>query len=219
MAEGVRIHRVRVTEGLVRGGSLSPRELAEAARFRFQADRDRFVAGRGATRWLLGQALGVAPGELAFGEGAYGKPFVRGSERAIRFNRSHSGDWVLIAISEGCEVGIDVEFARRDIDVLDLGHTVLTASELEALRALQGEARRAAFFRVWTRKEAALKAWGVGLHLEPRELEVGVGEEGRRVVQWPGAGDAGGALKPALTELTIEDVEVDAAHAGAVAWG
>lgn len=161
------------------------------------------------------------PGALEFGEGAHGKPFVRGSEREVRFNRSHSGDWVLIAISEEREVGIDVELARRDIDVLELGRTVLTSSELGALRALHDEARRAAFFRVWTRKEAALKAWGVGLHLEPREVEVGVGEEGRRLVQWPrgGGGGAAGALKPALTELTIEDVEVDATHAGAVAWG
>jgi 4'-phosphopantetheinyl transferase len=208
MHEAVRIHRIRVSDGLAHAALLSQDELARAGRFRFQADRDRFIAGRGATRWLVGRALGMAPADLSFGEGPHGKPFVRGAA-GFSFNRSHSGDWVLVALGDDREVGIDVEYARPDIDVLELGGSVLSAGELSALAALRDAAQRAAFYQVWARKEAVLKAWGVGLYLEPRDLDVGVAGASRRIVPARGA---------AHEALTVEDVEVDATHTGAVAW-
>jgi len=208
MSGPVQVHHIRVTDGLAHASLLSADELTQAARFHFQVDRDRFTAGRGATRWLLGRALGAAPGELTFAEGTHGKPFVVGATN-LHFNRSHSGDWVLIGLATDREVGIDVELVRADIDVLDLGRTVLTAGELAVLAALTGDERRAAFFRVWTRKEAVLKAWGVGLSLDPREVHVGADAEKSRVARGP---------NDSLPVLSVEDLWVDPGHAGAVAW-
>jgi len=202
-----RAHSIRVVDGLVWMPLLSDEERGRARRFRFQADVDRFVAARGALRHHLGAALAVDPHTLSFDTGPFGKPYVIGQEH-MQFNVSHSGDWVLIAISRRGPVGVDVELARPDLNVLELGATVFTNGELVALSVLAAHAARSAFFRLWTRKEAALKAWGVGLSLDPRSIQVGIDEAPTRVVRAPFA-----AFPPA----TVSDIAVDAMHSAAVA--
>ncbi len=201
------LHRARVPEALEHGALLDAAERTRAARFRFQEDRDRFVAAHGLARSVLGRALGSDPRRLAFGEGAHGKPFLLGGA-TLRFNLSHSGDWVAVALCEAHDVGVDVELARPHLDVLSLARSVFTEAERDALGALDAAGRLSAFYRLWARKEAAMKAWGVGLSLDPRSVHVGVDEAPVRVVDAPGA-----AFEPAI----VEDVAIDDRHAGAVA--
>ncbi len=201
----VQAHKIRVVDGLAWAAHLSSDEHSKAARFRFKADADRFMAARGAVRELVGRALDLDPASLRFDAGAHGKPFLAGGG-ALRFNVSHSGAWVLVALVEGTEVGIDIELARSDFDVLELGSTVFTDAEVADLTALSGAARRAAFFRLWTRKEAALKAWGTGFSLDPRRVHAGVDSAPTRVIAAPDA-----MYPPA----TVQDFFVDDSHAGA----
>ena len=205
MAPHVRAHKIRVVDGLAWATLLSADEQAKAARFRFQADTDRFVAGRGAVRELVGRALDADPRGLRFGEGRFGKPFVVDGG-SLRFNVSHSGAWVLIALVDDVEVGIDVELSRPDFDVMEVGATVFSERELASLTKLSASAAREAFFRLWTRKEAALKAWGTGFSLDPRRVHAGTDSAPVRIVEAPDR-----AFFPA----TVEDMIVDQSHAGA----
>jgi len=201
------VHKVRVEDGLTWQAFLSEAERARADQFRWRADRDRFVAGRGAMRWYVGQAIGSDPAELSFGEGPFGKPFVLG-KRHVHFNVSHSGDWVLIVLAKDEEVGVDVELAQADLDFMEVAPSVFTAAETSTLLALPADLGRTAFYRLWARKEAVLKAWGVGLSLDARAVHVGLDAAARTVV------DAVGDYPPAM----VEDVAVDLTHVGAVAW-
>jgi 4'-phosphopantetheinyl transferase len=70
------------------------------------------------------------------------------------------------------EVGVDVEEHRAAVDVEGLAPRLCAPPELEALRALAPAARRVAFFELWTRKEALLKAVGCGLGLPLPEVEL-----------------------------------------------
>lgn len=194
---------------------LSDAELARAARFRFEIDRQRHIVGVGALRAFLATALGRDPRALRFTQGEHGKPQLDGADAlaangTLEANVAHSGAWVLVALCERGEIGVDVE-AHREVDVEELAREVYTASEQSALHELAGDAERArsAFFRTWARKEAALKAWGTGLSLAARTVEVGLDEAPSRLVR----GAAHGHV-----DVFVEDLLLDDDHAAAVAY-
>lgn len=136
---------------------LAPEEQARAARFRFDRDRNHYVACRTALRLLLADALGMSPESIPFTYGPKGKP-----ESALPFNVSHSGGLALIALGGSAPLGVDIEQVRTDLEPLSLGRTVYTEAELAALAALPKTAQHDAFFEAWTRKEAIIKAEGGG---------------------------------------------------------
>lgn len=153
--------------------ALSASERAAAARFRFPRDRTRATASRAGLRRLLGGYLGVPPGSLVFAVGAEGKPRLAGAG-AVCFNLSHSGIYAAAAVSRGREVGIDVEKIRPDASGRDIAARFFSGEEQVWLDATPGVE---AFFRLWTAKEAVLKAMGTGLSTGLRRLSVRPGED------------------------------------------
>lgn len=130
--------------------SLSDDERARAARFRFDEHRRRWIAAHVALR----EILSTYTDDVQFVLGEHGKPSL--ANGAVHFNLSHSGDLAVVAVSDG-EIGVDVEQIRDDFDY----------------ESIAPAPSREAFFRAWTRKEARLKATGVGLGAsEPEELWV-----------------------------------------------
>lgn len=152
---------------------LSVDERARAGKFRFQPDRDRFTATRGCLRLLLGHYLGVSPETVQFCYGPQGKPALQfPAAAALSFNVSHSHDWALIALGQGQPVGIDLEHVRLDYDWQAVGGLALTPRERAMLATLPPEAQNAVFFKLWTGKEAYVKATGQGLSSPFNQLEV-----------------------------------------------
>jgi 4'-phosphopantetheinyl transferase len=155
--------------------SLSPDERDRAARFHFERDRVRFTVARGVLRALLGRYLHLPAPALAFDYGAHGKPALAAAAVAraawespgaeVRFNVSHSAGVALCAVTRGRDVGVDVEGLRADFATDEIAERFFSPAERAALRALPAEARCAAFFACWTRKEAYIKARGLGLSL------------------------------------------------------
>lgn len=181
---------------------LSPEERARYERFRQDIDRNRFLAGCAMVRLFLGNRLGVESGTIAIDRtcprcGAdHGKPRLPGS--GWHYSISHSGDFIAVAFSAGGEVGIDVELdgVHRSRDVWQ---AVLSPGELRVLDAVDATGRDRAFLRYWTRKEAALKATGRGLTVEPRLLEVSSPDEAPAVRAWPS--ELADVAEPSLSDL------------------
>ena len=142
---------------------LADDERDRAGRFVFPRDRDRYVAGRGRLRAILGGYLGLGPGEVRFAYGPRGKPALVRSGDRLRFNLAHAQGLALLAIAEGREVGIDLEQVRPLPDADALAGRFFSVRERDELRARPDADRLAAFFTCWTRKEAYLKALGDGL--------------------------------------------------------
>jgi 4'-phosphopantetheinyl transferase len=161
--------------------SLSEAERARAARFVFPRDGQRYVAAHVALREILSTQTGIAPEHLAFTEGEFGKPSLAG-QPAVHFNLSHSHSIGLIAVSHGAEVGVDVELARSVSDAMALAATCFTPGEIRMLQATPVATRDRAFLIGWTRKEAAIKALGLGMSADLQSLEVGL-ETAEREVQ------------------------------------
>ncbi|MGK9168348.1 4'-phosphopantetheinyl transferase superfamily protein [Inquilinus limosus] len=142
---------------------LSAEERARADRFRTDLLRARYVATHAALRLLLGRALGRPARTLRFGQNAWGKPEL--AEGGLRFNLSHSGPWALVALAPDIEVGVDVEAVRHP-PPLEVAGIAYSAAERAALAALSDQALTAAFYAVWTRKEALSKGLGRGFSFD-----------------------------------------------------
>lgn len=152
---------------------LGPDERARAERFKVERPRRQFVITRGALRRLLADRLGRPAAALAFGAGPHGKPFLiaDGEPSGLHFNVSHSAGRGLVAIGAAA-VGVDIECLERNADFDLVARGVFTAVEQTALGARAGAERVALFFRLWTVKEALIKARGSGFAYPPARFEV-----------------------------------------------
>ncbi|MBW8724034.1 MAG: 4'-phosphopantetheinyl transferase superfamily protein [Inquilinus limosus] len=142
---------------------LSAEERQRAGRFRTGLLRARYVAAHAALRLLLGRALDVPAEQLRFRQNAWGKPGL--TEGDLRFNLSHSGPWAVVALARGIEVGVDVEAVSHP-PPLEVAGIAYSAAERAALAGLSGPALAAAFYAVWTRKEALSKGIGRGFSFD-----------------------------------------------------
>jgi 4'-phosphopantetheinyl transferase len=169
--------------------ALSLDEQAVAARFVAPIHRARYIAQHAMVRGLLARYLGVAPAAVTFTRGSRGKPAVAGLEH----NLSHTDDVALLAVSRSIALGVDIERYAANIDPLELARTVLAPLEAACTERL-------AFFRIWCRKEACLKATGDGLVDDLTSISV-IDDRVR--------------LSGALVHL--QDLALDADHAAALA--
>lgn len=160
---------------------LDPAEQARAERFRFPSDRQRFIARRLLLRAILGHCLGCPPQAVVYQANSYGKPglILPAGAPALRFSASHSAGLALVAVTLGRDVGVDLERARLDFDHVQVAERFYSPAEQTALRALPPADRPAAFFAIWTRKEAYVKALGVGLSLPLAAFDVSLDEPAR----------------------------------------
>ncbi|WP_329229545.1 4'-phosphopantetheinyl transferase family protein [Streptomyces canus] len=142
---------------------LSEGEAERADRCRFANDRRRFVIAHGALRLILAGCLDVPPEELRLWRGRHGKPRLAGSSD-LRFNLSHSGELALVAVTRHQEVGVDVDRLRPGLPVEAFAERFFPASDARFVAAAAGPTERAErFLRLWTRKEAVVKAAGARL--------------------------------------------------------
>lgn len=153
---------------------LSADETVRAARYVFEKHRRRFIACRGQVRRILAGYLGVAAAEICFRYGAKGKPALESpwSDSEIQFNISDSHELALCALVMNRDLGVDLEFISRPRDFDGLAEHFFAPREVEVLRSLPDNQRLHGFFNCWTRKEAVLKAVGIGLGMPLNCVEV-----------------------------------------------
>lgn len=176
---------------------LSKEECEKANKFYRVKDRNRFIIGRGTLRNILSAYLSLSPSELQFSYNKYGKPSILTSQNQnnLSFNLSHSNDRALFAITRSRRIGVDIEYIREDFASLDIAERFFSKSEVEVLKSLPVEQRVNAFFNCWSRKEAYIKAIGMGVSfpldkftvslqpdVEPALLKVDANEN--EAVQW-----------------------------------
>ena len=152
---------------------ISPDERVRHARFYFERDKNAFLIARGTLRQLLGNYIGVKPEAICFAYNEWGKPSLSESiATGLKFNIAHSEGIALFAFSAGRELGVDVEFHRDNIDFDELANSVFSERERSAFLALPQNQKKTAFFAIWTRKEAYIKARGKGLAIPLESFDV-----------------------------------------------
>ncbi len=144
---------------------LSAAEKKQAAQFHFTSDQRRFIVRRAALRQLLATNLGLGSEAIQIESANFQKPAIAETQNPgwLRFNCSHSADWALIALAREQEVGVDLEQHRPMADAGDLADRFFSRREVKELAGLPPAFKVQGFFNGWTRKEAFVKAIGLGL--------------------------------------------------------
>ena len=153
---------------------LDDEERARWHRFLAVGARRQFALCRAALRVALSERLGCANRALSFAYLEHGKPFttVNGRRADVGFNVSHSGRHGLIAIGAHDRLGVDVEERVSKRDLEGIGSLVYGSTERRLLAAATGRDKVHLFYRLWSMKEALIKALGSGFSLNPSRFEV-----------------------------------------------
>ena len=151
-------NRLRALEGV-----LSPDERERAVRFVVPLHGRRFVAARGILRTILSRYTGAQPAEIGFSYGPHGKPRLSAAfgRYEILFNVSHAADRALVAVTRGCEIGVDIEVIGERPYEAEVARRFFSPRDERALLSAPQAARAGLFAALWTRREACLKASGL----------------------------------------------------------
>jgi 4'-phosphopantetheinyl transferase len=157
---------------------LSTDEHEQANNFKFTADKQHFIFRRYQLRLILSKYLGCNPRELMFRYSEYKKPFIYMPElKEVKFNMSFSGDLMLVGVSRNNEIGIDIEKVRPVEDLENIATENFSILEVKSL--IRRKDKINTFFRIWTRKEAFIKATGNGMYLPLRSFCVNINPSGK----------------------------------------
>lgn len=141
---------------------LSPAEQTHASSLRHQRRQQTFLAGRTLLRQWLSQVTGHPANRLTLGTGPHGKPFLE-EDSSLQFSLSHGGDWLMLVLSDGHAVGIDIEPIQPRRKLSQLCRRYLSESESSTVLSLPSDQSQVQFLRYWTCKEAYVKGLGIGL--------------------------------------------------------
>jgi len=146
-------------------------ENSRAARFRFEHDRATYTVAHAVWRIALAICLDVAPTEVPLIAAPAGQPILPGT--GLSTSLSHASDWVAVAVCRAATTGIDIEQEPSRVRLGDMIDTICTPAEVAQVMSLEAARRETALLALWTRKEALLKAFGVGLGVDPATIDAG----------------------------------------------
>jgi 4'-phosphopantetheinyl transferase len=169
---------------------LNSTERERAARFHFDHHRRIYIASHAALRLLLGRYLRAPAASIEFVTGTHGRPMLADAGSGLHFNLSHSGNTALIAFSRIALVGVDVEAVRAIPDLLDLARHYFAPPEITSIAESSPTTQLHAFLTIWTRKEAFVKALGLGLSVPLDAFSVGPADRPGRLT-WLRGGTSG----------------------------
>jgi 4'-phosphopantetheinyl transferase len=150
---------------------LSEDEKRKYGRFQFTEDKLRFLKARYILRTTASAYHGNCnPEDMQISFNSFGKPYF--SDIPLQFSITHSGNAAAVAFANSFPIGIDIEFRRQMSDMNQLSHRFFSDPELEFLKELSGDNLINNFFRIWSAKEAYLKALGIGVSKELKSFSV-----------------------------------------------
>ena len=142
------------------GSILSPDEKERARKYRFEKDYKLYMAGKIMARTILGKYFNIRPDEVQFRVDEYSRPHLMyPGKKDFDLNISHSGEYVIAGISDR-PIGVDIE--RIKPVGLDIAGVCFHDREIKYLFSDRKKIYEN-FFRLWTLKEAFIKAVGQGL--------------------------------------------------------
>ncbi len=147
---------------------LNPEEVSQESRFYFADDRKRYLVTRAMARMILSRYAPIAPERWVFSKNAYGRPEIANrvdEVRGLSFNISHTRGLIVLAVTRGRDLGIDVENVVARRTSIDIADRFFSAVEVTELYRVPPDRQQDRFFEYWTFKESYIKARGMGLSL------------------------------------------------------
>ena len=157
---------------------LSQDEQMRVKEFYFLRDRNRYIIARATLRKLIASYINVLPENILFRYTEYGKPYLAEGNylQEIKFNLAHSEDCIVYAFTKNIDVGIDTEFFNKDINIEDIAKYCCSLQEQRLLEKLSNHKKYCYFYRLWALKESLVKAMGLGLSYDFRQIHINFSE-------------------------------------------
>lgn len=153
--------------------TLSPEELERANKYKFIKDQELFILRRYLLRLILSQYCHCQPHQMIYRYNSCKKPLINIPEfKKIKFNMSYSYDLLLIGLCRQNDIGVDIEKVREISDLENIASENFSHHELEYFNSQLN--KTTSFFKIWTRKEAFIKAKGKGLYYPLKSFSVEV---------------------------------------------
>jgi 4'-phosphopantetheinyl transferase len=151
---------------------LSSDESIRASKFHFEKDRKRYAIARGALRIILSKYLNIPEKDIHISNTKFGRPYVDEKHEItwLNFNLSHSNMLAIYAVTRSRDIGIDIEYVRQMEDANGIVQRFFSEEEISLFNSMPEDGKTWAFFKLWTRKEAYIKALGLGLQMPLNEF-------------------------------------------------
>jgi 4'-phosphopantetheinyl transferase len=186
-------------------------EKKKADSFYFQRDRIQYITSHTILRKILAGYLHTDPSKIMYQKNEYGKPALENSEEVqLEFNMAHSKDLALFAFALDKKVGIDIEYVNPEFTAFDIAERFFTQHENKELFGLPLEFRRRGFFNCWTRKEAFIKATGLGLSTPLNSFHVSL------IPGEPAFLFHNDSARTQITEWSLKEIKLNRNYTGAL---
>lgn len=152
--------------------SLSDKEKIQAEGFINNTLKNNYILSHGLLRHLLSLYIKSNPKNIQYSVNQFGKPFLKNDNCTLQFNMSHSKDYAAYIIALEDQVGIDIEWKDKSINIEEVSELVLSQKEISLFNKLNSKEKFPAFYDIWTKKEAIIKAIGQGLSYPIETIEI-----------------------------------------------
>jgi 4'-phosphopantetheinyl transferase len=148
-------------------GLLSDDERARWRRFLVPHAQLQYLVTRALVRTTLSRYADIAAAAWRFETNSFGRPHLspQHAVRNLHFNVSNTRGLIVCAVARHDEIGVDVEFGSRDVDIEGVARSVFAPAEQADVRVARADNQLGRFYAYWTLKEAYIKARGMGLSL------------------------------------------------------
>ncbi|QWX82698.1 4'-phosphopantetheinyl transferase superfamily protein [Cellulophaga sp. HaHaR_3_176] len=161
---GIKIYKIKISDYIQFLPKLklflNVSENTRASKYYHEHDSHRFIICRGLLKFILGDETGMSASEIELKIDSNKKPYLS-TNPSIHFNVSHSKNYALIAVASQ-PVGVDIEYLAKDFNFSEIISTVFSVTEINEVQKKDNNKRL--LFKLWTRKEAIVKATGKGIN-------------------------------------------------------
>ncbi len=149
--------------------SLSNEEKLKMDSYYHYNDKIRFLLSRYMLKQQLSKYLNIDIEAILLKYSVHGKPYFK-NKHGVEFNISHSENIVIVAFY-GDNIGIDVQH-HHPIEEDFINESFLTKNEISYLNSLEDNDKTLEFYRIWTIKEAYIKAIGIGMYMDLKSIDI-----------------------------------------------
>lgn len=151
---------------------LSTDEQEKANNFYFEKHKKHYVYRRFALRKILSKYYNIDPKTISFSYNDYQKPYIEDNIHLLQFNMSASNIMAMLAITKNDLLGIDIECIKPIDDIINIAKQFFSSKEISNFLLIPEYKKLEAFYTIWTRKEAFIKAIGDGLSYPINNFDV-----------------------------------------------
>lgn len=145
-------------------------QLDEIGLYKFKLDSDKRLLARSFLYEYLSMHYHINNFELNFNE--YKKPFLK-SAPTISFSFSYAKDYLVVGISAGKKIGVDVEYIDQRLKIMEIAPEIMCSAELKQFNMYADNSfnKLTYFFRLFSGKESIIKSFGTGLYFDVKKLD------------------------------------------------